>query len=453
MQRHLPRITFILLALFLVVLLTRGLGETTRMLIVGSLAMFACCWASAIHLLGARAALHFVLIAVSVGWFAEQMGSSYGWFFGHYTYTEVLGWRLGDVPMVIPLMWFALTYIAYVIANLMVWQTPTDGAAPLGQSIVQSFLAAMIVTAYDLGADPYMVFTLKAWIMHKTDGWWFGETLQGFVGWMAVSFVIIFLFRLTLRRRLPVAAGGCRQCVSRAYARAARHLWRQHAVPGLPRHPGRNPHHRPVRNGHPVAGRPVRLEPLAGTRHRRRARRRGQPGGGRRPHGRRRTGGMMGTMHDPVVSADPRYRADPPADDTVARILAGLDGAARYDAIAVVNREIAAWTTNGVLDGWRASPGTPAHIAAALEAFVHAARVLPDWADPAHRRGGGGVRRDEHAVLHPAVLRQPARVLRAGRPGQRAAHGRPARTAHRLPRALDRRHDLPGDAARRLNYP
>ena len=213
MQRHLPRITFILLALFLVVLLTRGLGETTRMLIVGSLAMFACCWASAIHLLGARAALHFVLIAVSVGWFAEQMGSSYGWFFGDYTYTEVLGWRLGDVPMVIPLMWFALTYTAYVIANLMVWQTPTDGAAPLGQSIVQSFLAAMIVTAYDLGADPYMVFTLKAWIMHKTDGWWFGETLQGFVGWMAVSFVIIFLFRLTLRRRPPVAAAG----VSRAH--------------------------------------------------------------------------------------------------------------------------------------------------------------------------------------------------------------------------------------------
>jgi len=213
LQRHLPRITFILLALFLVVLLTRGLGETTRMLIIGSLAMFACCWASAIHLLGARAALHFVLIAVSLGWFAEEMGSSHGWFFGHYTYTEVLGWRVGDVPMVIPLMWFALTYIAYVIANLMVWQTPVDGVAPLGQTVTQSFLAAMIVTAYDLGADPYMVFTLKAWIMAKTDGWWFGETLQGFVGWMAVSFVIIFLFRLTLRRRPPVAAAA----VSRAH--------------------------------------------------------------------------------------------------------------------------------------------------------------------------------------------------------------------------------------------
>ena len=51
-----------------------------------------------------------------------------------------------------------------------------------------------------------MVFTLKAWIMEKKDGWWFGETLQGFFGWMLVSFVIVLLFRLTLKVRPPLAA-------------------------------------------------------------------------------------------------------------------------------------------------------------------------------------------------------------------------------------------------------
>jgi len=93
----------------------------------------------------------------------------------------------------------------------------------------------------------------------------------------------------------------------------------------------------------------------------------------------------MGVLLDPALTlgqaADPRYRADPLADDAIARILAGRDGQQRYDAIAVVNREIVAWTTNGVLDGWRASPGTPPDIAAALEDFVQAARSLPDWAD------------------------------------------------------------------------
>jgi uncharacterized membrane protein len=199
-SRVLPRITFVLLALAAGSLLMRSLGDTTGLLVASSVLMFACCVGSAVHVLGSRAALRFVLIATILGWAAEEMGSRYGWFFGSYTYTEVLGPRVGSVPFVIALMWFVLTYVGYVIANLIVWQAPSDGATPLGQTLVQSLLAAMIVTAYDLGADPYMVFKLKAWIMTKTDGGWFGETLQGFAGWMFVSFVIVFLFRLSLKR-------------------------------------------------------------------------------------------------------------------------------------------------------------------------------------------------------------------------------------------------------------
>ena len=203
---RLPILSCALLILFLGVTALRGQSETTLLLIGSSILMFACCWSSAIHLLGARAAFHFVAIALVSGWFAEQMGASHGWFFGEYTYTTVLGPTLGDVPVIIPLMWFALCYVAYVIANLIVWQTPADGIAPTGRALVMSLLAGLIVCAYDLGADPYMVFVLKAWIMTKTDGWWFGETLQGFFGWTFVAFFIIFCFRLTLRRWAPQPA-------------------------------------------------------------------------------------------------------------------------------------------------------------------------------------------------------------------------------------------------------
>lgn len=200
---HLPKLSGALLLAFAAVLLMRGQTETTALLVASSVLMFGACWASAIHLLGGRAALHFVLIGVGFGWCAEQMGATYGWFFGSYTYTDVLGPRLGAVPAVIPLMWFALTYTAYVLANLMVWQTPSDGVAGTGRAAVMALLAAMLVTAYDLGADPYFVFTLKAWLMTKTDGGWFGETIQGFAGWMGVSFAILFAFRLALRRHAP----------------------------------------------------------------------------------------------------------------------------------------------------------------------------------------------------------------------------------------------------------
>lgn len=60
--------------------------------------------------------------------------------------------------------------------------SPSNGPLTKPQSLKRaafmSLMAAMLVTAYDLGADPYMVFVLKAWIMTKTDGGWFGETLQ-----------------------------------------------------------------------------------------------------------------------------------------------------------------------------------------------------------------------------------------------------------------------------------
>ena len=196
----LPVLSYVLLAAYMVIFAVRTYNDTTIAVVTASVLMFACCWASASHLLGLRPALQFVLIAVSLGWFAEQMGSSRGWFFGEYTYTDVLGARLGDVPLVIPLMWFSLTYAGYVICNLIVWQSPVDGTRGLGNAVVLSFVAAMIVTAFDLGADPYLVYTLKAWIMTKPDGAWFGETVQGFFGWVFVSFVIIFGFRMSVRR-------------------------------------------------------------------------------------------------------------------------------------------------------------------------------------------------------------------------------------------------------------
>lgn len=208
LHKQLPHMTLALLGAFLAALAARSYGETTTLLMVSSVLMFACCWASASHLLGPGPATRFVVIGVVLGWVAEQLGATQGWFFGSYTYTEVLGPRIGAVPFIIPLMWFALCYVAYVLANLIVWQAPTDGVPSMTQTVVMSILAAMIVTAYDLGADPYMVFTLKAWIMTKTDGGWFGETLQGFVGWMTVSFVIVFSFRATLRRHPPVAGAG-----------------------------------------------------------------------------------------------------------------------------------------------------------------------------------------------------------------------------------------------------
>lgn len=201
---RLSAFTYLLFASFMVYTAMSSHNSVTVAIMVASLLMFASCWASAIHLLGSKAALRFVVIAVCMGWFAEQMGASRGWFFGDYYYTEVLGARLGDVPLVIPLMWFSLTYAGYVIANLIIWQTPVYRPQSVGQAAFLSFLAAMVVTAFDLGADPYLIKALDAWRMVK-QGDWFGETMQGFVGWVFVSFCIVSTFRWAVRH-VPLAS-------------------------------------------------------------------------------------------------------------------------------------------------------------------------------------------------------------------------------------------------------
>lgn len=205
---RLPVASHLLLAAALLSLVARGRNDSTTTLVVSSVLMFGFCLVSAAQLLGLRSALGFAALALGLGWFAEQMGATRGWFFGEYHYTDVLGPRLGEVPVVIPLMWFALTYAGYVMANLIVSRTPVDRSTGLGDLALLSFLSATIVTAFDLGADPYFVYKMGAWVMVKKDGWWFGETLQGFAGWMLVSFVVVMTFRLWLRGRAPRPAEG-----------------------------------------------------------------------------------------------------------------------------------------------------------------------------------------------------------------------------------------------------
>ena len=374
-----PKISYALLAAFLLAMAVRSQNDTTIALVACSLLMFAFCWANATHMLGAKPAFKFVVIAVSLGWFAEQMGSSHGWFFGSYTYTDVLGWPLGDVPMIIPLMWFALCYVGYVISNLIVWQNPVHVASSKRVALFMSFLAAAIVTAYDLGADPYMVYVLKAWIMAKTDGWWFGETLEGFFGWMLVSFTIIALFHLTTPQKALATDTG----FTRLDALLPLSIYAFSMVFQMLK-------------GHPVETRTIALFAmgiplmcaLAGL-----WRWRIGPGDDVAA-----LAGQSGVSNDRL--AQTQYLADPLADDTIAHIVSAHDDhrvpvaaagmatasgkAQTLQRMALVNQQLSRWDSNQSLSAWPQSPtGLPPDCVRELQRYLQTGQELPTWADPA----------------------------------------------------------------------
>jgi len=171
-------------------------------LVAASLVLAATSFWSCSALFGKRCAWIFLVIAALLGWFAEEMGSTRGWFFGSYAYTDVLGPRIGSVPVVIPLMWFGLCHVCFVLASLLLWRRPAPATSGWKSIALASLMTAMVITAFDLGADPYFVYVLKAWIMAEKDGDWFGETVRGFEGWMLVSFVIVTLFQAIAKPKL-----------------------------------------------------------------------------------------------------------------------------------------------------------------------------------------------------------------------------------------------------------
>lgn len=135
--------------------------------------------------LGLKATLAFMLPAVFLSLGSELLGTSTGFPFGHYSYLSGLGYKIGGlVPFTIPLSWFYVGLVSYLIARagLEVDQKPSllrhMGAIALG---------ALALTSWDFVLDPAMSQTaLPFWYWQKPGGF-FGMPYQNFAGWMGTG--------------------------------------------------------------------------------------------------------------------------------------------------------------------------------------------------------------------------------------------------------------------------
>ncbi len=150
----------------------------------------------ACFVLGWRRAVAFLGITTVVTFSAEYIGTTTGLLFGSYTYNPVVGYLIfGEVPFTIPMAWFTMLYASYVVVNLAIDGRPVSRSRKLGRILWLSFVGALIMTAWDLTLDPYMVEFEKGWVWHD-GGPYFGIPYSNFTGWVGVSFVVMFLYRL-----------------------------------------------------------------------------------------------------------------------------------------------------------------------------------------------------------------------------------------------------------------
>ncbi len=123
----------------------------------------------------------------------ELFGTSTGWPFGNYAYTDFLGTKVfGHVPWTIPLSWFYMGLASYLIGT---WIAQRLGG---GRRAIWGVLAgAWMLTAWDLVLDPAMAhesLRVKFWVWDE-QGPYFGMPVKNFAGWVATGLIFMAISR------------------------------------------------------------------------------------------------------------------------------------------------------------------------------------------------------------------------------------------------------------------
>lgn len=175
-------------------------------------------WIVALHVLAplAFALLHgamtyrvrgislFVLLCLVIGNIFENLGVRTGFPFGHYHFTDVMGPKLFEIPILLALAYCGVGYLAWTLAGILLGR-PVEPAAG-ARVILRPLIAAAVMTAWDLAMDPVWANLVHAWVW-LDGGAYFGVPVSNFLGWYLTNYLIYQSFALiVLRRRSPLPA-------------------------------------------------------------------------------------------------------------------------------------------------------------------------------------------------------------------------------------------------------
>lgn len=176
---------------FAALMFTYG-GQTT--VVLGALAAIV----HAAYKLGTRTAVTIFVAAFSISLTAELMGTITGFPFGPYAYTTQLGYLIyGRVPFNIPTSWFYMLYASLALCGRFLRADDSRGSR-----WKWAFIAALVLTAWDVSMDPAMVSTTH-WLWHLKDAnsltpvdrffltdIFYGMPLTNWLGWLITGFII-----------------------------------------------------------------------------------------------------------------------------------------------------------------------------------------------------------------------------------------------------------------------
>ncbi len=147
---------------------------------------------------GVRGILIFTGLCIAIGNLTENLSILSGFPFGHYHFTDVMGPKIFQVPILLGLAYIGMGYLSWTLGVLIAG----DIRKPLaGHRVVTiPLVASFIMVAWDLSMDPIWANFVHGWVWHD-GGPYFGVPVSNFLGWYLTVYLICQSFALYLRRR------------------------------------------------------------------------------------------------------------------------------------------------------------------------------------------------------------------------------------------------------------
>jgi putative membrane protein len=198
---------FLLLALLFLFLAARILqlfaGRVPNLLIVTfhviPPAIFAVVHGARIY--GSRGILIFAILCLGVGTLFESASLRTGFPFGYYRFTDLMGPKLFDLPILLVLAYVGMGYLSWVLAVVIL---DCKNEPLTGRKIVLLPLAAsFVMTAWDFSMDAVWADIDHAWVW-RDGGSYYGVPTSNFFGWFLTAYIFYQLFALYLRNRVTI---------------------------------------------------------------------------------------------------------------------------------------------------------------------------------------------------------------------------------------------------------
>lgn len=153
-------------------------------------------------LYGAKGISVFAILCLGFGTLAESVSLRTGFPFGHYYFTDVMGPKIFQLPILLAFAYLGIGYVAWILAVLILGYVgkPIRGKRVLALPL----LASLIMLAWDLSMDADWSTLDRAWIW-QDGGAYFGVPLSNFLGWFLTAYLYYQAFALYCRAN-PIPA-------------------------------------------------------------------------------------------------------------------------------------------------------------------------------------------------------------------------------------------------------